>query len=82
MPDEASTILAMVADGKITADEGAQLLRALNQSTRGGRREIHIEKIVGESRHARLHGHAGGCTCIAMSGCEEVDVWREDPHHG
>ena len=37
MSDEASQILEMVADGKITVDEAAKLLEALSGQGRGGK---------------------------------------------
>ena len=86
MSDEASQILAMVADGKITAEEGAQLLKALNRQAGDSPRQIHIKKIIhGDHGHGHFGRHwggrMGGCHCVVMSGDDEVEVWKEHRDH-
>lgn len=82
MAEESSKILAMVADGKITADEAAKLLKALNGQDRGGKpREIKITKIMAGRRPETLHGHMDGCHCVSV--CEDggINIWRERSEH-
>lgn len=81
MSDESSQILEMVADGKITVDEAAKLLKALSAQDGDGPRQIRIEKIShGPGRgheHGPFGGHMMGCHCLVMSGGEDVKVWKE-----
>ena len=77
MSDEASQILEMVGDGKITVDEAAKLLEALNGQGKGGKiREI-ISKTMGGRGPELLHGHMHGCHCVSSSDSQDINIWRE-----
>ncbi|MBT3395864.1 MAG: hypothetical protein HOB82_02230 [Alphaproteobacteria bacterium] len=87
MSDEASQILAMVGDGKITADEAAKLLKALNGQQGGGEetQKVKIIKMMGEGgaemhhghEHHGHHGHHEGCHCVSVSSDDGVNIWQE-----
>ena len=78
MSDEASQILEMVADGKITVDEAAKLLEALSGQGMGGKmREMRISKTMGGPGPEMLHGHMHGCHCVSLSGTQDINIWRE-----
>ena len=71
MSEEASQILAMVADGKITADEAVNLLKALTHQDTDRPREIRVGKVL----------HGDGCHCVGLFDDGEVPNWWDQTDH-